>query len=387
MDTQNTPVHIKLWHREFWMMAIANMLLMTAIYICVPSLMAYLKEAGFTALETAACIGIYGLGIFVLGARCSYLVQRYRRNQVCLYAIAAVVATTLCLYYAIQAHYASLLVVLALRFLLGVSLGLAQMTLSSTLIIDTCESFQRTGANHAAAWFARFALSLGPALSLFVGQQWGDNFALLVSSALAVVAFILIAAVRFPFKTPADHVAQFSLDRFFLPQALPLFLLIMTITTIVGLLFAMPHAETYYGMIMPGFVLALLSEKYVFANADLKSEVITGLFALAAAILLLLAPQPEAATYLSPALLGFGVGIMGSRLLLFLIKLARHCQRGTSQSTFFLAWELGISLGLFLGLGVIPPAQIPIVGLILAALALITYNISIHPWYMKHKNR
>jgi hypothetical protein len=40
------------------------------------------------------------------------------------------------------------------------------MVLASTLIIDVCESFQRTEANHSAGWFARFSLSLGPMLSL-----------------------------------------------------------------------------------------------------------------------------------------------------------------------------------------------------------------------------
>lgn len=36
MYTQNTPVHVKLWHRDFWLMATANLLVTMAMYIQLP---------------------------------------------------------------------------------------------------------------------------------------------------------------------------------------------------------------------------------------------------------------------------------------------------------------------------------------------------------------
>ena len=38
MYTQNTPVHVKLWHKDFWLMAVANLLLTVAVYIQIPLL-------------------------------------------------------------------------------------------------------------------------------------------------------------------------------------------------------------------------------------------------------------------------------------------------------------------------------------------------------------
>ena len=35
MDTQNTPVHIKLWHTDFWRLCFANLLLMSSVYMLV----------------------------------------------------------------------------------------------------------------------------------------------------------------------------------------------------------------------------------------------------------------------------------------------------------------------------------------------------------------
>ena len=107
---------------------------------------------------------------------------------------------------------------------------------------------------------------------------------------------------------------------------------------------------------------------------------------------------------LVPALLALGVGIIGSRFLLFYIKLAKHCQRGTSMSSFFLAWELGLSLGIGLGFWLVRDLSLMTSGVNLLILnpvydellypafgltvvSLLMYNFLVHPWYMKHRNR
>ena len=107
---------------------------------------------------------------------------------------------------------------------------------------------------------------------------------------------------------------------------------------------------------------------------------------------------------LVPLLLGMGIGVIGSRFLLFYIKLAKHCQRGTSTSSFFLAWEFGLSLGIAIGFMFLENAykQVPgvnnvifnptvhevlIPGMIFTGLSLVLYNFVVHPWYMKHRNR
>lgn len=134
------------------------------------------------------------------------------------------------------------------------------------------------------------------------------------------------------------------------------------------------------------FLLAIISEKYVFANANLKSETFVGCFVLVAALLLMLFRQERAATVIADAFCGYGIGILGSRFLLFFIKLAHHCERGTSQSTFFLSWETGMALGMALGWS-LASREALIVALCLIVAALVIYNFLVHPWYLTHKNR
>lgn len=387
MNTQDTSVHIKLWHRDFWLMLIANLLLSIAVYMLVPTLPHWMLDRGFLLEETGIAMGAFAFGLFLPGPFCSYLVQRYRRNWVCMLAILALTACFTILFY--QEEIPDYNAIILLRVVLGASFGLAQMVLSSTLIIDASESFRRTEANYSSSWFSRFGLSLGPLMGLFIYKHLGYTEVLLLGIMLATVSILLILSVNFPFKTPSDKLSVFSLDRFFLPESFPLFVNLFVITSALGLVLSVVWADKFYALLMIGFLLALLSKRFVFKDAELKSEVVTGLILMGEAVLLLLTRKAEIVGYISPLFIGLGIGIIGSRFLLFFIKLSRHCQRGTSQSTFLLAWESGIAVGLGVGYGLfhIYEPHVYIVSFGLICLALIAYIRYTHQWFVRHKNR
>lgn len=391
MNSQNTPVHIRLWHRDFWLMAIANFLLTMSVYLLVPTLPHWLlTEQKFSPLETGVAMASFGFGLFALGMFVSFLVQHYRRNQVCVGAVIAVGALIGLLYYlnGQRFQFCDLQMIILQRFALGAAFGLAQMVLTSTLIIDTSESFQRTEANHSAAWFSRFALSLGPMAGLLLERLVSYHVVLLAAMGCAAVVAVLILMVHFPFRAPEDDVPTVSLDRFFLPHGFPLFVNLQFIMLAMGILFSTITTELFYGMMMMGFLGALLAQRFVFRNAELKSEVVTGLILITAALLMMLTRTQQIVYFAAPAFVGFGLGLIGSRFLLFFIKLSRHCQRGTSQSTFLLGWESGIAWGLGLGYALFytQPQQGLLTALVLTVASLVIYNFS-HNWFASHKNR
>lgn len=389
MNTLNTPVHIKLWHREFWLMAVSSLLLTMSVYVLIPVMPRWLMEVeNFSPVEVGRSMGVFGLGLYVFGALCSWLVQRFRRNMVCLWAMCAVITDLAVLLYldSLRCQFVEFTIIMVQRFLLGAAFGLAQMVLSSTLIIDTCESFQRTEANHSASWFARFALSLGPLTGLIVYQLFGMHGVVWGAMGCTFVAMLLVNMVNFPFRTPEEGTHVVSLDRFFLVHGSPLFINLLLVTTVIGLLLSMPFELLFYALMMSGFLLALLAQRFVFRDAELKSEIITGLTLLLAAIgILFVAP----ASPVAPIFVGLSAGIIGSRFLLFFIKLSRHCQRGTSQSTYFLGWETGLALGLCLGYSLFyqQPVTLLYTALGLTAASLVLYHFFTHQWFMRNKNR
>lgn len=390
MDTQNTPIHIALWRKEFWFLAVANLLTNVGVYITVPQTIDFLRAIGYSDAKVATVMGIYAIGLFVFGPMVNFYVERYRRKHVCVYAMLFLMVALAATFYIRTTPYAAdYACQLAIRFVLGAAFGLSQMVLLSTLVVDSVVSFLRTEANHHANWFGRFALSLGPLVGIVLmadGLPMAIGYA---PVALVLIATLLIGTVTFPFKTPIDDVRRFGLDRFYLPGGTFLFINLLAVSVVLGMLLTLKLPPTFYAFIMAGFLLALLAERFVFANAELASETITGLGAIFVALLILLTRHHTEAVMISAALLGLGAGLIGSRFLLFFIKLSRHCQRGTSQSTFFLGWEGGVGLGLFVGLYFFnhQPQRLLECALLVTAGAMIFYKMFVHKWYMNHKNR
>ena len=391
MNSQSTPVHIRLWHKDFWLMAIANFLLAMTVYMLVPTMPRWLMDAQqFSAQDAGIAMAAFGVGLFALGAFISYMVQHYRRNLVCIFAVLIEALLITALYYIDGLHMrvANPMVVFVQRFAQGAVFGLAQMVLTSTLIIDTSESFQRTEANHSAAWFSRFALSMGPMAGLLIGRIAGFHYVLLATMACAMAVVVLVLLVNFPFRAPQDDIPTVSLDRFFLPHGFPLFVNLQLVTLAVGIILSVVMIEQFYSMMMVGFAVAILSQRFVFKNAELKSEVVTGLILMGVALLMMITRHLPIVMYAAPLFIGMGVGLIGSRFLLFFIKLSRHCQRGTSQSTFLLGWESGIAWGVGAGVAIfqgnITAALIAALVLVIAALAMYHFT---HNWFTNNKNR
>ena len=88
MNSQNTPVHIRLWHHDFWRLAVANLLLTMSVYMLVPVMPRWLLQGqGLSFHEVGAVMGAFGVGLFFFGLFVSFLVQHYRRNMVCIIAV------------------------------------------------------------------------------------------------------------------------------------------------------------------------------------------------------------------------------------------------------------------------------------------------------------
>ena len=350
-----------------------------------------MADQNLNSTEAGLVMGVYGVGLFSLGAFVSFLIQYYRRNLVCIVSMAVLAALMLVLYYldSLRYQFADWSLLLLLRFAMGAAFGLSQMVLCSTLIIDTCESFQRTEANYASAWFGRLALAIGPVAGLLLLRYADYGTVFLTAAACSVASMVLVLMVKFPFRSPEDDITLASLDRFFLPHGFPLMLNLLLITLAFGLLLSLPLSESFFAMILAGLLLAILCWHFVFRDAELKSEVVSGLFLIGAALLMLITRSTMPVVgYAAPLFIGLGMGLIGSRFLLFFIKLSRHCKRGTSQSTFMLGWESGISVGLGLGLVFFNGRthEVLVTALLLVVAALGVYQF-IHSWFMRNKNR
>lgn len=397
MYTQNTPVHVHLWHRGFWALAFANLLLSMSVFMFLPILPYWLgQHLGLSASRVALLFVIHAVGIYLLGPRCSMLVQRYRRNVVCAISILLTSLSSFVLYYLCKFNPAliasldssTIYLVLAVIQLVGsMFYGLSQMVLSGTLIIDVCESFQRTEANHSAAWFGRLGLALGPIAAILTAPRFGCETVLLASSVCGLLAMLLVLFTDFPFRAPEENIKAFSTDRFFLTRGIWLFVNFMMIMIAVGIVIVNHQDMRFFVLMLGGFLISLLSQKFVFANAELKSEILSALVLIIGALLLIIFRDSDVASLAAALLTGVGVGVSATRFLLFFIKLSPHCKRGTSQSTFFLTWQSGLALGAALGIVAGQSGVGYVVALAFVVVALLMYHFFTHTWFMNNKSR
>lgn len=395
MNTQNTPVHIRLWHRHFWFLALAYMLLSVAVSAFIPTLPDWLAdEQRLSSCGVAFSVGCFGLGILFLGGFCNYFVQRYRRKFVCVFCLCAMMALFALHYYIImEGSVFPAYLWCVLRVVQGAFFGLAQMVLSGILVIDVCESYNRTEANYCMSWFFRLGLAIGSVLGIVIGAFMAFYYILLLCIACLALAVLLILSVHCPFRAP-DEAKLLSLDRFWLPHGWLLSVNLLLFSLAIGMFLSVMHTLEFFSILMIGFLASLLAQRIIFVNAELKSEVVCGLLLAGAAFLLQVTRNLHVVQYVVPIFIGLGIGLVSGRFLLFFIKLSRHCQRGTSQSTYNISWEVGIWGGLAVGYAFSHnyisgggESFVVSLSLGLVVIALLLYNFMTHRWYLSNKNR
>ncbi len=390
MDT--TPVHSRLWHRDFWLLAIASFLLTMPMYMLIPLLPSWLEQrTDLPYSEVAMVMLSYGLGLFALGPLCNYLTQRYRRKTVCVLSSAGV-AILLSVFFVLEHSLGGWALpwyaLAALRFVLGALFGLSQMVLLSTLIIDVSESAYRTEANYAVVWFGRFPLVLGPLVALQLYRFFDIDIISLIMAATALLGALLVCMIHLPFKAPDDNLRTLSTDRFLLKENPLCFINLMCFTAFFGMLLYWMLDAVMYAMLMVGFYLAIRLGKTLLSVSGRRADMYLA-FALSglAFLLPILFSNEWLWNYLSPVLFGCVAGLVCNRFMFIFLNISHHCQRGTSQSTFFLAWELGITLGVFLTFMSPDMEQLLLIALSLLALSFVLYFTLTHGWQVRHQNR
>ena len=351
---ETTPVHPRLWHRDFWLLAIANLLLTMTMYMLLPLLAQWVSVGrGHGLSDMVGVMGAYAVGLFLLGPFCNYLVQRRRRNHVYVVAAFGVVLAFALLAFDIHGffgHHLPITAVHVVRVVQGAAFGLAQMVLLSTLSVDVAESAQRTDANYALSWFSRLAMVLGPLAGYELLRFFSMGVVFIVLAAMAFVAMILVAMAKIPFKAPDEEYAFFSTDRFFLANGKWLFLNNLLFSSMVGLLLY-TYVDAYcYVMLLVGFYVALRLSKHLFSAPKKNWHILIVIASAAVAILCMTFISVLPLFFLSFLFWGFLIGLVNSQISVMYIHVSRHCQRGTSQSTNFLSWELGVALGVILAI-------------------------------------
>lgn len=345
---------MKLWTHDFVRIYLSNLLLFASVYMLLPVLPTYMMERFDTSLSVAGIVlALFALALFFVGPFYGYLIDTFKRKNVCMLSLLAVIALSGGFFVA-----SALLWIAALRLAQGALFGIATTT-ESTLAIDITSSSRRNEANTCFGWAARLGMVLGAMTGLLLYEYFGLQYVLYASAILGGLGLLSVLPISVAFRAPIGA-SVCSKDRFLLVQGWLPAINLVVVSSVFGMLLPSIHIYTesiqmqyltvcFFGLMAGGFVLAMIANKLIFIDVDIRAQVVCG-FTLMVASLLLMVTHPESSALMTGAvLMGLGLGLVASDFLTIFVTLSEHCQRGTANTTYLLAWEVGIALGVAMG--------------------------------------
>ena len=386
----------KLWTSNFVWAYISNFLLFVSLYMFLPILPMYMvaKFPSTTLGEAGIVLALFAGAMFLVGPFYSYIIDTYKRKDVCMFSFLTVIA--------IVGGYSligCLFWMAVLRIIQGALFGITTAT-SSTVAIDITSTTRRSEGNIHFNWAGRLGMAFGPMIGLLLFSFSDLQTVLYASIASGFAGFLCMAIIKVPFRAPIGAKA-FSTDRFLLSRGWVTSGNLVFISIIFGMLISTINVYAasinlqyvtirFFGAIGFGFILAMIANRIVFVAADFRARIVSGLILIILSLLLLITHYDEISLITSGVLIGLGFGLAASDFLVLFVNLSEHCQRGTANTNYLLAWEVGVGIGVALGCNLVESDSCMIVfqvGIIFAVIALLYFLLFTTKHFVKNKKR
>lgn len=354
MDSQYTPTYHRMWNRDFSLLIAAETLLCASCYMTIPFLPIRLFQSNYVDTKWASLtMVLFVIGICISGLFGCWLIQRYRRNKVFFMSAVCLAATIFGLSVFDNpkdehANEGQIIALMGICTLGGILFGNAKRVLSCTLLIDKTESYHRTDANYAAIWIARLMIVGGPIVELQLRNEVPNTMFYGIGATAAFVSALLVMTVKFPFRAPEEGTHIISIDRFFLPRGWNVALVIGLMSGALGIVMATHLSSEFISSLIVGFILAILVLRYTVVRTGRFTSAVGNTCILASMVAMFLHNGLLDDT-LKPMILGLGFGLTSSEQLYKLLSRCDHCQRSTAESTYFMASDGGLFLGIAAG--------------------------------------
>ena len=347
----------KLWNREYLKVMACNFLLFFAFYLLTPLLPIYLDEQ-FGANKDTIGLVLSGYVVATLLVRpfSGFVVDTFDRKTV---LIICFLAFFICFSGYIGAG--TLLMFAIVRTLHGIPFG-ATTVANSTVAIDVLPSERRNEGLGYYGLSNNIAMAIAPSAGIYIYHAT-QNFSLLfwLSLGLAFLGFLCSTRVRLPRREKVEAKPVLSLDHFFLGRAWLLAVNILFFGLCWGV---MSNYVAIYGkqelgitdgtgiffmLLSGGLVLSrLFGAKSLRAGKMTRNASVGVVLSMVGYGFFAFVATPWS-YYLAALLIGLGNGQMYPAFLNMFVKVARHDQRGTANSSILISWDLGMGIGILLG--------------------------------------
>lgn len=357
MDEETKLKEEKLWNGQYWKVMISNFMLFFAFYLLTPLLPLYLDSEFAADKDT---IGIvlsgYVVATFLIRPFSGFMVDSFNRKTVLL-----VCFFTFFICFAGYLGATTLLMFAIVRTMHGIPFGAATVA-NSTVAIDVLPSSRRAEGIGYYGLSNNLAMAIAPSAGIYLYKYTG-SFQILfwISLVIAFVGFLNSSTVRLPQKALKKAKPHMDLDHFFLTRAwlmainICLFGLCWGVMSNYVALFGQQElgitdgTGIFFAILSGGLVLSRLTGHKALRQGKMTSNCSQGVLLSLAGYVLFALTLNEYTYYASALLIGLGNGRMYPAFLNMFVRVARHDQRGTANSSILISWDFGMGLGILIG--------------------------------------
>ncbi len=255
----------------------------------------------------------------------------------------------------------SLLLFFIVRTLHGAPMGATTVS-NSTVAIDVLPSERRAEGIGYYGISNNLSTAIAPAIGLAI-YHWTGNFQYIFILALIVafIGFIINCTLKLPKIELNTKKQPISINRFILVKGLACgltmlcfalsFSVISTYLTIYGkeILGITVGSGLFFILLSVGLVTSRLIGARSLRQGKIVENATHGIITSLIGFLIFAAIHNPIGYFGSAFIIGLGNGHMFPAMQTMFINLAPNSQRGTANSTMFIAWDLGLGLGILLG--------------------------------------
>ena len=337
----------KLWSKNFVLILIVNFLIFTNHFMIISTFPFYIESLGGTAAVAGAAATLFSVVAVVCRPFVGWMLDNGKRKTILLIGIIG-----MCL---MPLGYI-IVPVLFINFIFRMIHGSALSFSSTGCSTITTDIIPKTRFAEGMGMFGMaiaLATAFAPALGLTLMSHLGYRILFAAAALIMVCAFILIFLVKTPPINAAKKPMRLKqlINRDAVPASVTIVMFMITFGTIENFVAKFANANSLpsggiYFAIMSGMV--LLTRITTRRVADRRGEgpfVYTCNASMFAAFMLL-AFIPNTITFIFSAVLaGYGFGGIEPALQTMAVRNSPPERRGSANSTFLSAYDIGIGLG------------------------------------------
>lgn len=379
----------RLWNKNFIAAGCGNFLMFFAFYLILPVLPMYLAEQfGASKSTVGVILSSYTLTALLVRPFAGFMVDTFPRKPLLLICYMSFI-----LFFGGYILATGLMLFAVLRAMHGAAFGLVTVS-NSTVAIDTMPSARRGEGIGYFGVSSNLAMACGPTASLFMHDALNNyNYIFATSLITGLIGFCCITLIRLPKRKPEEDPQikePISLDRFFLIKGIPGAMALCLLSFSYGILSTYvavygkeevgitTGAGLFFILMASGLILSRLTSGRLLNKGYLTQLITAGIGFLFTGFLLFIALKTPFGYYGSAILIGLAYGFICPAFQTLFINMAPHNQRGTANSTYLTAWDLGLGTGVLLGGNIADISSYTaayLTGLVLIVLGFIVFRL------------